>query len=81
MDGAALIQNTVKNDHSEAVTDSSNVLQSEVSSETGGRTDELLTGIRSVCRQASESRIRLTSENNNRLSQIYNETKTVVVSK
>ena len=81
MSGTEFIPNTAENNHSEAVTDSSNVLQSGVPSETGGRTDELLTGIRSVCRQALESRVHLSSENNNRLSQIYNETKTVVVSK
>ena len=44
------IQNTVENNHIEAVTESSDVLQSEVSSETEGRTDELSTSITSVCR-------------------------------
>ena len=50
-------------------------------SEAGSGTDEALTNISNVCKQALESRIHLTFENNNRLSQIYNETKTVVVSK
>jgi thiamine pyrophosphokinase len=49
------------------------VLQSEVPSEAGSRTDELLTSITNICRQALESRIHLTSENNDKLSQIYNE--------
>ena len=73
MGGTALIQNTVENNHIKAVTDSSDALQSEVPSDADDRTDELLTGITNVCRHALESRIRLTSENNNKLSQIYNE--------
>ncbi|CEG84099.1 hypothetical protein RMATCC62417_17947 [Rhizopus microsporus] len=73
MNETTLIQNAVENNHIEAVTESSDVLQSEVPSEVGGRTDELLTSITSVCRQVLESRIHLTSENNNKLLQIYNE--------
>ena len=69
MGKTALIQNTVENDHSKVSTDSSDVLQSEVPSEAEGRTDELLTSITSVCRQALESCIHLTFENNNRLLQ------------
>ena len=57
MGKTALIQNTVENDHSEAATDSSDVLQSEVPSEAGDRTDEVLIGLTNVCRQALESRI------------------------
>ena len=57
MDETALIQNTIENDHSEAATDSSDVLQSEVPSEAGDRTDEVLIGLTNVCRQALESRI------------------------
>ncbi|KAG1175955.1 hypothetical protein G6F71_003753 [Rhizopus microsporus] len=45
MDETALIQNTVENNHIEAVTDSSDVLQSEVPSDAGDRTDEVLTSI------------------------------------
>ncbi|CEI97822.1 hypothetical protein RMCBS344292_11947 [Rhizopus microsporus] len=60
MNETALIQNTLENDHSEAITDSSDVLQSEVPSGAEGRTDEVLTSITSVCRQALESRIHLT---------------------
>ncbi|CEI95665.1 hypothetical protein RMCBS344292_09844 [Rhizopus microsporus] len=73
MGETALIQNTVENDHSEATTNSSDVLQSEVPSDAGDKTDEVLTNITNICRQALESRIQLTSENNNRLSRIYNE--------
>ncbi|CEG64207.1 hypothetical protein RMATCC62417_01225 [Rhizopus microsporus] len=73
MGETVLIQNTVENDHSEAATDSSDVLQSEVPSEAGDRTDEALTGLTNVCRQALESRIHLNFENNNSLLQIYNE--------
>ena len=73
MDETVLIQNTVENDHSEAATDSSDVLHSEVPSEARDRTDEVLTGLTNVCRQALESRIHLTIENNNSLLQIYNE--------
>ena len=73
MGKTALIQNTVENDHSEVATDSSDVLQSEVPSEARGRTDKVLTSITNVCRQALESRIHLTFENNDRLLQIYNE--------
>ena len=68
MDETALIQNTIENDHSEAATDSSDVLQSEVPSDAGDKTDEVLTNITNICRQALESRIHLTFENNNRLS-------------
>ena len=39
-------------------------------SEAGSGTDEALTNISNVCKQALESRIHLTFENNNRLSQI-----------
>ncbi|CEI87469.1 hypothetical protein RMCBS344292_01881 [Rhizopus microsporus] len=73
MGKTALIQNTVENDHSEVATDSSDVLQSEVPSDVGDRTDEVLTNITNICRQALESCIHLTSENKDRLSQIYNE--------
>ncbi|PHZ11794.1 uncharacterized protein RHIMIDRAFT_238457 [Rhizopus microsporus ATCC 52813] len=73
MDETILIQNTVESNVIEAVTGSSDMLQSEVPSEAGSRTDELLTSITSVCRQALESRVHLTFENNNRLLQIYNE--------
>ncbi|CEG68708.1 hypothetical protein RMATCC62417_04919 [Rhizopus microsporus] len=73
MGKTALIQNIVENDHIEAVADSSDVLQSEVPTEHRSRTDEVLTSITSVCRQALESHIQLTSENNDRLLQIYNE--------
>jgi hypothetical protein len=73
MDETTLIQNTVENNHIEAATESSCVLQSEVPFETGGRVDDVLTSIRNVCRQALESHIRLTFENNNRLLQMYNE--------
>ena len=52
-----------------AVTESSNVLQSEVSSKAGVRADEVLTSITNVCRQALKSRIHFTFENNNRLLQ------------
>ncbi|RCH86024.1 GTPase-activating protein S13 [Rhizopus azygosporus] len=45
MSETALIQNTAENYHSEAVADSSDVLQSEVPSEAGDRTDEVLTSI------------------------------------
>ena len=69
MGKTALIQNTVENDHSEVATDSSDVLQSEVPSEAGDRTDEVLIGLTNVCRQALESCIHLTFENNNRLLQ------------
>ncbi|CEJ03421.1 hypothetical protein RMCBS344292_17406 [Rhizopus microsporus] len=48
MGETVLIQNTVENDHSEAATDSSDVLQSEVPSEAGDRTDEVLTSITSL---------------------------------
>jgi hypothetical protein len=50
MSETTLIQNTVENNHIEAVTESSDVLQSEAES----GTDELLTNITSVCRQALE---------------------------
>ena len=73
MGKTALIQNTVENDHSEVATDSSDVLQSEVPSDVGDRTDEVLTNITNICRQTLESCIHLTSENKDRLSQIYNE--------
>jgi hypothetical protein len=73
MDKTALIQNTVENNHIEAVIEISGVLQSEVPSEAGSRTDELLTSITNICRQALKSRIYLTFENNSRLLQIYNE--------
>ncbi|PHZ10877.1 uncharacterized protein RHIMIDRAFT_293093 [Rhizopus microsporus ATCC 52813] len=56
-------------DNIEEVTENSNVFQSEA----GGRTDEVLTSITNVCKQALESRIHLTFENNNRSLQIYNE--------
>ena len=68
MGETALIQNNVENNHIKAVTDSFDVLQSEVPSEAGDRTDEVLIGLTNVCRQALESRIHLTFENNNRLS-------------
>ncbi|RCH81827.1 hypothetical protein CU097_005566, partial [Rhizopus azygosporus] len=42
MGETALIQNTVENDHSEVATDSSDVLQSEVLSDAGDRTDECI---------------------------------------
>ena len=51
-------------DNIEEVTESSNVFQSEAAD----RTDEVLTSITNICRQALESRIHLTFENNNRLS-------------
>ncbi|CEG76927.1 hypothetical protein RMATCC62417_11753 [Rhizopus microsporus] len=70
MDETTLIQNTVESNDIEAVIESSDVLQSEVPSQAGSRTDRLLTSITSVCRQALESRIHLTSENNSKLSQI-----------
>ena len=70
MGEAALIQNTVENDHIEAATDSSDVLQSETPPEAGDRTNELSTSITSVRRQVLESRIHLTFENNSRLLQI-----------
>ncbi|PHZ15979.1 uncharacterized protein RHIMIDRAFT_246582 [Rhizopus microsporus ATCC 52813] len=73
MNETTLIQNTMENNHIEEVTESSNALQSETPSEAGSRTDELLTSITNVCRQALESRIHLAFENNNRLLQIYNE--------
>jgi thiamine pyrophosphokinase len=59
----------MKNNHIEAATESSDVLQSEA----GSRTDELLASITNVYRQALESRVHLTFENNDRLLQIYNE--------
>jgi thiamine pyrophosphokinase len=68
-----LIQNTVENNHIDAITESSGVLQSEVPSEAGGRVDEVLTSITNLCRQVLESRIHLTFENRDRLLQIYNE--------
>ncbi|RCH85346.1 DiGeorge syndrome critical region protein 14 [Rhizopus azygosporus] len=55
MGEAALIQNTVENDHIEAATDSSDVLQSETPPEAGDRTNELSTSITSVRRQVLES--------------------------
>ncbi|CEG64747.1 hypothetical protein RMATCC62417_01668 [Rhizopus microsporus] len=73
MGETTLIQNIVENDHSEAVADSPNVLQSEVPSDAGDRTDEVLTNITNVCRHTLESRIQLTSENNSRLIQINSE--------
>ena len=60
MSETALIQNTAENYHSEAVADSSDVLQSEVPSEAGDRTDEVLTSITNVCRQVLESHMHLT---------------------
>jgi hypothetical protein len=67
------IQNTVENNHSEAVTENSDMFQAEVSSEAESRTDRLLTNITNVCRQDLESRINLTSTSSNRVLQIYNE--------
>jgi hypothetical protein len=57
MGETTLIYNTVENNHIEEVTESSDVLQSEVPSEAESRTDGLLTSITSVCRQALESRV------------------------
>ena len=59
MGETALIQNTAENYRSEVVTDSSVVLQSEVTSEADG-TDEVLTSITNVCRQVLESHMHLT---------------------
>ncbi|CEG82528.1 hypothetical protein RMATCC62417_16587 [Rhizopus microsporus] len=52
MDETTLIQNTVGSDHNEAVAEISDVFQAEISSEAESRTNELLTNITSVCRQA-----------------------------
>ncbi|CEG83726.1 hypothetical protein RMATCC62417_17602 [Rhizopus microsporus] len=57
MSGTTLIQNTVENKDIEAVTESSDVLQSEAPPEAGGRADELLTSITNICRQALNSHI------------------------
>ncbi|CAO3693349.1 unnamed protein product [Rhizopus microsporus] len=56
MGETALIQNNVENNHIKAVTDSFDVLQSEVPSDAGDRTNEVLTSITNTVTNVNELR-------------------------